>query len=1296
MTIQSAEQGETRPLFDSDYLFGCHEPGGEEYMLIAEKPGWIVFSETVGRDPDDHSGLDFSTFSKQGIGVICRINHGHEPHGTIPHSSLYEAFAQRVANFVRVSAGCKIWVIGNEMNYVVERPGIVIDWSRHQIRRSGPPEVADPLGRSLPVRFNVLPDHSTEIRTTRGAIVSPGESITPQLYARCYRLCRDAIHRLPGHEDDLVLVGAVAPWNTQTVYPENPNGDWVLYFRHILDELGPANCDGYALHAYTHGANTEQIASPAKLPPPFQSHHGGFRVFIDFLTAAPPSMRHLPAFITEIDQTQPWLDANVGWVQKAYAEIDAWNKAQSQLNSPQRVRCAALFRWPAIDRWYIEGKNGVIEDFCQALDHDYRWSIPVTGAQAANNEETQGETQPTVDAQPPAATRRPPAPPPSYKVEWLADHFPERILAGQVIKATLTLHNAGSLAWRRSGGNPVRLGYRYYRSRRQLDIPLDRDIRTDLPHDVEPGETVTIEARIALPDDPGNYTIELDLTHEGITWFKEQKSPPLSRWLTVETPERAEGQEGASRNLPVPLFRDVTASLPRSESPYARRALSQIKYLVISHTAAHPRVSLERIAHAHIAAGYPGIAYDFVVDGAGQVFRVSELESVAQPDQVWSEQGVNIALAGNFSATMPSLGQIDAVGRLCAWLAQSLGLGPEAILGLGELTHSHNPGALFLTGPAWKQMIIRQVQLHLAALGMGAADNERIVNALAAAQALEEKNRALEAEMLALRQEYEATQAARERIQAELEETQRQLQAYSEPGSLRIQLVNMVNQLPRQSSRYQRRWPEDVYTIVINHTGAAPETPLATLAEMHRREWPGLLYDFCISADGVIYQTQPLEEVVASSEPYLVNAINIALAGNFDQMRPPRTQLAATGRLISWLMDRFPRLGIENIKGLCELSASQSPGRQWNQGLRWRDALLDVVRREVGLQESHEAETGLRAQITQLEEQVEHARRTASSLQEVRVRLEAENRQMQAELAARTQPAESYVVPQPGLKSIVEQLPRHPTLRYERRARSQITHIAVHHTAAPPSLGPTRIAELHIQADPTRGKEAWPGIGYHYFVHADGVIEQTNHLETASFHVYRHNLYTVGVVFAGSFMNGRIPTSAQLRSGAHLIAWLMQEFKIPLARVWGHREFPDNITVCPGSEWTQGNRWRDLIFERVEQVKKGVGVKSMRHYLLLWQRAYPGSSAEQELLGAMSYITRFRPTVGFSSQDARNAEFVTIIGGEAGVGSDIERMLEEHGCRVERVSGRTDEETSVLLTDMARQGRRFMRFQVDF
>lgn len=1301
-----------RQLFDSTHIFGVHEPGGEDLMLAAGRPGWIVFTEAVGHDTEDLSGLDFSTFANDGLGVICRINHGYEPDGTLPHSSMYDLFARRAANFVETSRGCKIWVIGNEMNYAVERPGIVIDWSRHQSNRGGPPESADPMRRGLAVRFNVLPDHSTEIRTTRGAIVSPGEVITPEMYARCYRLCRDTIHRLPGHEDDLVLVGAVAPWNTQSIYPGNPNGDWILYFRHILDQLGPEHCDGFALHAHTHGSDPALVSSTQRLPPPFQGYHQEFRVFSDFLAAVPAAMKHLPAFITEVDQTTPWADRNEGWVQRVYAEIDSWNRAQEVAGSFQRVRCAALYRWPKLDKWYIEGKLGVMEDFAEALENDYRWRrdeipaeeilavqtpppAPPPAPDAAADKRKNGNKKNRRRTDPPVTPR--------YRIEWLDDHFPAKMTAGQVITVPITLRNTGSITWRWGGGNPFRLGYRYFRNRKPLETPTDRDLRTDLPDEVPAGAEVTIEARVALPDEPGNYTLELDMVHEGVTWFKDQDSPVLTRWLTIEAPKSAASSNGVRlpipdeplRNLPVPLFTDVTARLPHSSSPYARRSLGQIKYLVISSTGANPRLGMDRIARAHIAAGYPGIAYDFIVDGTGQVYRTSEMEAVAQPDQPWSEQGVNIALAGNFSATTPSLPQLDATGRLCAWLAQNLGLPAEAIVGLGELTRSENPGLPFYRGPAWKEMIVRQVQLHLAALGMGAADAERANEAVIQAARLEQETRTLKIQLDDAQRVQSLLQGENVELRAQILDLQQQVSVLSEGGVRQPRMLNAVKDLPREAKRYRRRLPDHVQYLVINHTGAPANTPLALLAEEQRREWPGLLYDFVIDPLGAITQTQPLDEVIATDEPFLAHGFNIALSGDFEEAAPSRAQINSAGALIAWLIDRYPQLTADSIKGLRELTRSSSPGKQWLEGKRWRDDLLGAVRRASGAAEGGEGETVWRERVAEAEQRLEQALRTAAVLQEVRGKMESDVQRLQTELTVIRQNS-GYIIPKPALNMVAEQLPRHPTLRYEKRSLSQITHIAVHHTAAPAGLGPLRIAEMHIQADTGRGKESWPGIGYHFFIHADGAIEQTNPLETVAFHVYRHNQYSLGVVFAGSFMNGKIPSSAQLRSGSHLIAWLMQELKIPLARVWGHREFPENITVCPGSEWTQGNRWRDLLFERVEQVQGGVGVKNVRHYLLFWQRPWPGPAARNDVTGALPYVLRFRPTVGFSVDDARGAEFVTIVGGEAGISPQVQRTLEEHGCRVERIAGGSEEETARLLAEMAQEGRRFRTFEVDF
>jgi N-acetyl-anhydromuramyl-L-alanine amidase AmpD len=1322
----------TRPLHDTEYLYGLHEAGGEQVVLEAGRTGWIVFNEAIGHDPADKISADFSRWSELGMGIICRLNNGFPPDGTIPHSSFYEQFARRVANFVGASSGCKIWIIGNEMNYAVERPGVQVDWSRHASTRATEPEQSDPLRRGLVTRFNVLPDHSTEIRTTRGATISPGEVITPEMYARCYRLCLDAIHRLPGHADDQVLIGAVAPWNTQTIYAGNANGDWIEYFRDILEQLGPNHCDGIALHTYTHGSDPALITSEEKLDPPFQNYHAEFRAYTDFMAAVPEPMRDLPVYITETDQSEPWLDHNNGWVQEAYAEIDGWNKQPNN----QQIRALVLYRWPTLDRWHLASKMGVLDDLRTAMRQGYQWRGSEVGEGDGNGQRAVAAKESSSKVAPKEKTRREKraakiqaekdrlakeraAQAPNeeehkrserererelsrqvkvapYRAQWLDDRFPSRLNAGQMVVVPITVKNNGAIPWTVGGEHPFRLGYRYYRNRRILALGEEKDLRTEVPQQVAPGDTVTIPVRVALPDQPGNYTLEMDVVHEGVTWLKEQGSPVLTRWLTVEAPRRELKLDGSDQSsLPVPLFSDVSTALPRAGTPYARRGLNQIRYIVISHTGAHPRLSLDRIAETHIQYGYPGIVYDFVVDSNGQVYKVTNLEEIAQPDQVWSEQGVNICLTGNFSVTAPPLAQLDATGRLCAWLAQNLGMSPESVVGMGELTKSESPGESFYRGPAWKSILSRQIRLHLAAFS-GSGDNSKVQELNQALDEVKVQNRELQSQLKIAEDARMRMDALHVRLQSELVELQQQMATQSVQTVGGIRIFDWAEQLPRDAEGYRPRSAQDVRFLVIHHTGVNPGIPLQEIAEFHRQERPGILYDYVVDVKGEIYQTQPLDQALAVEEEYLAKGIQIAFAGDFTNKIPNNEQLYAGGRLIAWLMERYPHLRTEQIKGVREFVPNPSPGDQWNDGQRWREMLLAAVRRTRGMVEPSEMETQLRVKVAQFEHELQVAQRSNQLLQEQKTRLQVEYQRLQTQAAERQQDNKVYVIPQPAIRNVVDQLPQHPTLRFERRPLSQITHLAIHHTATPPTINPTRIAELHVASDSNRGKESWPGIGYHFFIHADGTIDQTNHLETASFHVHRHNIYSVGIVFAGSFMNGKIPTSAQLRSGAHVTAWLMQELNVPLARVWGHREFPDNTTVCPGSEWTLGNRWRDLLFERIEQIQAGVGVKSVRHYMLFWQRNYPGPLARQDFVNAINYIVRFRPAIGFSLNDARSAEFVTIVGSEAGISEAEEKALQNSGCKVERIAGRNEEETSRMLSELANLGRRFRSFDVDF
>src|SRR5215204_2258612 len=133
---------------------------------------------------------------------IVRLNWGYGSTGTLPDAEHYGEMAARAVTYVAGSRGCHRWIIGNE-------PNLRREW----------------------------PDHAP---------------IFPWHYAACYRLCREAIRSLAGHERDEVLIAGPGPWNDECKYSSNTNGDWVTYFGDVMAHLGGA-FDGSAIHAYTHG-----------------------------------------------------------------------------------------------------------------------------------------------------------------------------------------------------------------------------------------------------------------------------------------------------------------------------------------------------------------------------------------------------------------------------------------------------------------------------------------------------------------------------------------------------------------------------------------------------------------------------------------------------------------------------------------------------------------------------------------------------------------------------------------------------------------------------------------------------------------------------------------------------------------------------------------------------------------------------------------------------------------------------------------------------------------------------------
>ncbi len=315
--------GPAAPGWFPPYIYGLHESGGEQLMIDAGRPGWVLELASVGLDGGGNNAADYSRLAGKGLGVVVRMHNGYEPAGSIPKPEHYEAFARSCAAFVARSQGCKTWIIGNETNHGAERPD--------------------------------------------------GQFIFPKQYADCYRRCRTAIHQVPGHADDLVLVAGPAPWNAETRYDGNPSGDWAKYFADILAELPAGGCDGFAIHTYTRFLDASRIRVDVPFNADGYRHlHDEFRSYRDFMAAIPDRFKGLPVLITETDPTDPsrgWEDGrNIGWVQSACEEIADWNSDPAR----QPIQSLILYRWPPREvhhqaQWSIADRPGIVDDFRQAL-----------------------------------------------------------------------------------------------------------------------------------------------------------------------------------------------------------------------------------------------------------------------------------------------------------------------------------------------------------------------------------------------------------------------------------------------------------------------------------------------------------------------------------------------------------------------------------------------------------------------------------------------------------------------------------------------------------------------------------------------------------------------------------------------------------------------------------------------------------------------------------------------------------------------------------------------------------------
>jgi len=303
----------------SAWLYGIHDPH-DRGLYSGGKMGWALFTSLVGGDPIPN----YSEWADSGFGVIARLNNDYGGSGTVPTPDRYDEFANRCAAWVQRSAGCFIWVIGNEMNNRRE-------W----------------------------PDGGN----------NPANEITPENYARCFNKVRQAIKAV--QPNAWVIPGAIDPYQG----PQISCLDWFTHMLNAVDDL-----DGFALHCYTHGPEAQLVTDTGLFGgDPLRWQYFNFRSYATLMDVIPARWRSKPVLITETNATPhngqaAWAGGKNGWVQAAYAEINRWN----QQPQAQQILALILYRWirgGGEDAQYaLSEKPGVQSDFRDTVgNNDFRW-----------------------------------------------------------------------------------------------------------------------------------------------------------------------------------------------------------------------------------------------------------------------------------------------------------------------------------------------------------------------------------------------------------------------------------------------------------------------------------------------------------------------------------------------------------------------------------------------------------------------------------------------------------------------------------------------------------------------------------------------------------------------------------------------------------------------------------------------------------------------------------------------------------------------------------------------------------
>lgn len=151
----------------------------------------------------------------------------------------------------------------------------------------------------------------------------------------------------------------------------------------------------------------------------------------------------------------------------------------------------------------------------------------------------------------------------------LAGPVPDVALAGDEIAVPIRVRNTSGRTWSQPGAGPMAAGNHWLDATGSAMLHQD-DARAPLPQVLQAGAEAYLVLRMRAPKEPGRYVAEIDLVHEGVTWFERKGSMTLR--FPVEVRAASEDAQPdsrvAMREYPIPAYPDDV--LPRPEDAPGR------------------------------------------------------------------------------------------------------------------------------------------------------------------------------------------------------------------------------------------------------------------------------------------------------------------------------------------------------------------------------------------------------------------------------------------------------------------------------------------------------------------------------------------------------------------------------------------------------------------------------------------------------------------------------------------------------------------------------------------------------